>query len=77
MADVCEKHNLKLLTYGTLVRIFFFLLFQTILNSMIEVRWVSCRQMARPTRARSLFWDSIDSIPAEGAMAVSEAFLPS
>lgn len=24
MADVCEKHNVKLLTYGTLVRIQFF-----------------------------------------------------
>ena len=54
MADVCQKHGLKLLTYGTLVWIImhgncFILIYSSL------VRWLSIRQMVAQTRTRTLF----------------------
>src|ERR1700735_344363 len=56
MADVCERHRVKLLAYGTLVK--FTLLIKLISHAkttQCTVRRVSCRQVSQCTRTRPIF----------------------
>lgn len=65
MADVCERHNLKLLTYGTLVRVWSSLSDVGSLHDSLAVRWIFGRQVAEPTRTRSLL-RCFDAVSAQG-----------
>ena len=73
MADVCEKHSIRLLTYGTVVRLclprpciaFRLNLSPPSLHLPRLVRWFSGRCLARQARARSVLERS-NPITAQG-----------
>jgi hypothetical protein len=72
MADVCEKHSIKLLTYGTVVRLclprsasLFGLTYLPPPPPPRLVRWFSGRCLARQARARSVL-ERANPITAQG-----------
>lgn len=74
MGDVCRKHGLKLLTYGTLVRKSFQHRFWHQLdwcNVIIHLVWgIPLRWVARKARARTLL-RPLDTLAKEGIAQVS------
>lgn len=73
MADVCERHGLKLLTYGTLVSCPWFSAI-SLINIMTPVRWLFGGQVAGSSGTRFIFRQS-HALAEEGAHCDSSTSL--